>query len=346
MKRTVKLITATLLAVIAIVCAIALVSCNSSDASVDGAVTPNNNTDCKHNWLAVDEKISCAEVGYRKYKCDYCAAERTEEIEMIDHTEETIPAVAVTCTTDGATEGKKCSVCNKILVEPTVIKACHDEFILPAVKASCIDEGLTEGKKCFRCGEILLEQLTLPMHPVQESFAECAATCTTDGYTAGKKCSTCGTVTEGGDVIPAGHKVETLHGYAATCTSNGLTDGSHCSVCKTVFANQTRIYSNGHNFDADGACLGCDLEVSAGLNIQPLNSVYSLRNATQYQVVDMGTCTDDVVVIPETYNGGAVVAIADNAFEGEDSITKVVLPASIISISLGESLYSYINKHL
>ena len=39
------------------------------------------------------------------------------------HTEETIPAVEPTCTETGSTEGKKCSVCNKVLLEQTVIEA-------------------------------------------------------------------------------------------------------------------------------------------------------------------------------------------------------------------------------
>lgn len=67
--------------------------------------------------------------------------------EIIDH------ATPATCTTDGATEGKHCSVCNKILVKQTTIPATGHDFIsIPSVSATCTTDGTTGGTKCSICG--------------------------------------------------------------------------------------------------------------------------------------------------------------------------------------------------
>lgn len=51
-----------------------------------------------------------------------------------------------------------------------------------------------------------------------------------------------------------------------------------------------------------------------------------------WTVKDIGKCTDENLVIPETYLDGPVVGIADQAFEGNTSIRSVSLPSSVIKI--------------
>ena len=51
-------------------------------------------------------------------ECTVCGAE-----EECNHIQETIPAIAATCTTAGKTEGKRCSLCGEILVQPTEVPA-------------------------------------------------------------------------------------------------------------------------------------------------------------------------------------------------------------------------------
>ena len=72
----------------------------------------------------------------------------------VKHDETIITDKAATCTEDGLTEGKKCSVCGDILVEPKVIPATGHKF----GEWTVINEptGLTEGIKeriCEKCGE-------------------------------------------------------------------------------------------------------------------------------------------------------------------------------------------------
>lgn len=78
-------------------------------------------------------------------------------IEVIDS------AVAPTCTTPGITTGKRCSLCNEVLVEQTVVDALgHTEVVDEALDPTCNETGLTEGKHCSVCGEVFIRQTTLP----------------------------------------------------------------------------------------------------------------------------------------------------------------------------------------
>ena len=103
---------------------------------------------------------TCTEAGKTVTACANCDYTVTEEIPATGHTEEVIPAVSATCTTDGSTEGKKCSACGEILVETTVVeKTGHTEEVIPATDTH------TEGKKCSVCGETLVapEEIQAPV---------------------------------------------------------------------------------------------------------------------------------------------------------------------------------------
>ena len=56
------------------------------------------------------------------------------------------------------TEGKHCSVCNKVLVAQETVAARHTEVTDAAVAPTCTETGLTEGKHCSVCNEVLVKQ--------------------------------------------------------------------------------------------------------------------------------------------------------------------------------------------
>ena len=211
-----------------------------------------------------DEEItkapSCSEEGVKTFKCS-CNDSYTEAIEKLPHTEEAIPAVDPTCTEAGLTEGKKCSVCEEIIVAQEEIAALgHTEQVVAGSAATCTEKGLTEGKKCSVCDEILVAQEEIAaLGHTEQVVAGKAASCTEAGLTDGKKCSACGeTLVAQEEIAALGHTEEVVPGKAATCTEAGLTDGKKCSTCGETLVAQENIKALGHkDGNNDFKCDAC-----------------------------------------------------------------------------------------
>ncbi len=115
-----------------------------------------------HNYVTVITKEpTCTENGIKTYTCSECGDSYTEEISTVEHTIASIPAIESTCTEEGKTEGKYCSVCNTILEEQiSTPKKAH------SYGAWIIDIAATstrEGKKhrvCSLCNDV--ETVTIP----------------------------------------------------------------------------------------------------------------------------------------------------------------------------------------
>ena len=177
-------------------------------------------------------------------------------IESKGHTEVTDKGYDATCTEDGLTDGKHCSVCNEVLAEQTVIESKgHTEVTDKGYEATCTEDGLTDGKHCSVCNEVLVEQTIIESQGHSEVTDKgYNATCTEDGLTDGKHCSVCNEVLVEQTIIESqGHTEVTDKGYNATCTEDGLTDGKHCSTCNEVLVEQTVIESKGHTEVIDPA---------------------------------------------------------------------------------------------
>lgn len=105
------------------------------DVELFPKANPNPDPGCEHNLTLVEAvEPTCEEDGHITYwKCTKCGkcfsdANGANEIKLGDtvieatgHTPEVIPAVPATLEHEGSTEGSKCSVCGKILVEPQPI---------------------------------------------------------------------------------------------------------------------------------------------------------------------------------------------------------------------------------
>ena len=153
------------------------------------------------------------------------------------HKEVIDKAVAPTCTEEGLTAGKHCSVCHTVLAaQQTVPANGHKEVIDKAVAPACTETGLTEGKHCLVCNAVLVKQETVPASGHTEVIDNAvAASCTANGKTQGVHCGVCGAVLTAQQVIPAaGHDFVVTPAVAPTCTESGLTEGTHCSVCGAV----------------------------------------------------------------------------------------------------------------
>ena len=110
--------------------------------------------DCVAGEWEIVKEPTCTEAGEKVQKCTLCdKVLKTEAIPALGHKEEVIPAVAATCTETGLTEGKKCSVCNEILVKQETVAALghdwKDAGVANEGAYNCPDEKMNQ--KCSRC---------------------------------------------------------------------------------------------------------------------------------------------------------------------------------------------------
>ena len=190
-----------------------------------------------HRWNGgiITTQPTCTTKGVKTFTCANCGSTKTEDIPATGHTEETIPAVAATCTEGGKTAGKKCSVCDAILeAQEDIDSLGHNMQAVEgsAQEASCTKAGKEADKKCSRC-EHKEDGAVIPAKGhTEEIIPEEAATCIAGGKTAGKKCSVCNAILEEPkDTSELGHDfsewtVET----EATATEDGL-EKRECGRC-------------------------------------------------------------------------------------------------------------------
>ena len=227
------------------------------------------------------------------------STEACEHVEVVDE------AVAPSCTAEGKTAGKHCSVCGEILLEQASVAALgHTPEVDAGKAATCTAAGLTEGKHCSVCNEVLVAQTAIDaLGHTEVVDAGKAATCTTTGLTEGKHCSVCNEVLVAQKEVAAlGHKEIIKAGVAATCTEDGLSDGKECSVCKAVLLAQTTIPALGHTEVKDAAVKATCTEsgLTEGKHCSICNAVLVAQTKVDAlghtEVVDAAvaaTCTED-----------------------------------------------------
>ena len=138
------------------------------------------------------------------------------------------------------------------------------------------------------------------------------------------------------DVISSDEDPTVEHTYEAivtppTCTEGGYTTYT-CGECGDSYVGDFTD-ALGHNF-VNGVCTRCGLQnASQGLEFK-LNF-----DEQSYSVTEIGTCTDTDIIIPATYKGLPVTAIADSAFRDCSSLTSVVIPDSVTRI--GDQAFYY-----
>ena len=86
--------------------------------------------ECNHNYVGeVTTDPTCTEPGIMTNTCTKCGRVGYVDLNPTGHVEEIVEAVAPTCTEAGLTEGKKCSVCEAIILEQTEVPATGHSFV-------------------------------------------------------------------------------------------------------------------------------------------------------------------------------------------------------------------------
>ena len=134
---------------------------------------------CANNYEHVEEETvtaqkivkdpTCTENGIITYIANFKNNAFKPQTKIVDDKKATGHKVVVdqgkkaTCTEDGLTEGKHCSVCKEVIKKQEVIPSTgHKEVLDSAKEATCTNTGLTEGIHCSICNKIIKKQEIIP----------------------------------------------------------------------------------------------------------------------------------------------------------------------------------------
>lgn len=243
---------------------------------------------------------------------------------------ELIVVKEATCVEEGISH-ILCAECGEILNTISIPKTNeHSESVIPAVESTCKEAGLSEGKECSLCGKVLIAQQETPLkaHQYDDKYDE--------------TCNVCGNVRD----AECPHKeIEILEDKSPTCTEIGYTEGEKCKKCGEILTAQEIINAKGHSFcdwvivtepsvSKEGlkekVCFCGEKETEVISKLVPSKGLkFTLNDDQQSYSVGNGSCTDDVIIIPDTYEGLPVTAIAEAGFYYCKHITRVVIPDSI-----------------
>ena len=248
-------------------------------------------SDDTHNGLEVRTCASCGAKESRKTDVKGC-----------DHEEYiSSPAVAATCTSEGKTAEKKCSICGEVVKESiTIAPTAHRTVTVEAKVPTCTEDGYKAYKKCLNCdystyvlapatghtsdGGVVTKQPTcsqegektytctvcgeiISTEPIEKTAhtyktTTVPATCTQNGSET-SICEVCGDKQT--KVIPATNHPNRYESeeVPATCTESGFTAGVYCPDCKQYLGGHEVIAAAGHHdANADGLCDNCGITMT------------------------------------------------------------------------------------
>ena len=214
-------------------------------------------TVCSHSYSDVIPMLShlyesivtlptCEEEGYTTNTCKRCSNVVIDSyVSALGHTEVIDASVDATCTTTGLTEGKHCSVCNKILINQTIIPLLGHSYNTVVTNPTCLDEGYTT-YTCKRCSDTYVSNYVSALGHSYESVIT-NPTCLDEGYTT-HTCTRCEDSYIDSYKDALGHDLETHEKLDPTCTTDGYIEHVTCSRCD--YTTYEVIDKLGHSYES------------------------------------------------------------------------------------------------
>ena len=227
-----------------------------------------NRTDCTYStyveipaahtfgsWTQTVEP-KCEEKGEERRECLHCGHSETREVTQLGHTEETDASVAPGCTTTGLTEGKHCSVCNKTLVEQTIVDALgHDTTAHDAKTPTCTEVGWDAYVTCNRanCTYSTYAEKAALDHDLEPHDAK-APTCSEIGWDAYDTCKrTDCTYSTYAEKPTLDHDLEPHDAKAPTCTEIGWDAYVTCKRTDCTYSTYAEKAALDHDLEPHAA---------------------------------------------------------------------------------------------
>jgi len=166
-----KILLPALLVCVLMLTAIMGISCTKKPADTgNNGGSPDACAHESYQWI-VDVESTCTAEGSKHKECISCKESLgTVKTAPTEHVEEIIKGNAPTCTEKGLTDGKKCAICAKILLEQKEIAATYHTEQLKAGKApTCTEDGLTDGIFCSVCKSEIVKQTVIGKNDHNES---------------------------------------------------------------------------------------------------------------------------------------------------------------------------------
>ncbi len=197
-------------------------------------------------------------------------------------------------------------------------------FTETVLTAGCTEAGVVH-RHCDVCGydaDVEVEALGHQLVMVEAL----APTCEVDGHTQYFACTRCD-YTEGYQIIR--HTGE--HRYSSEWSHDALSHW-HANLCGCGRLGDKAE----HTYGEDGTCTECGYEP---VSDEALEAIYTFEESgNEYTVTGLQEgVTDTELDLPAKYNGKKVTGVAPYAFEGNTSITKVVIGEWYTS--LGEQIF-------
>ena len=239
-----------------------------------------------HSWGdgEVTKPATCTEKGVKTYTCtvEDCGETKAEDIAMLPHTEEIIPAVAATCTTAGSTAGIKCSVCETVLTAPEIIPALGHKY-----GTDWKSDVLNHWHECTVCGD----KIDTAAHTEDSGTVTVKPTTESTG-TRVYACKECGAMIRD-EVIPAldpSHE----HEYAATWKYNKNEHWHEC-ICGETSEMSLHVWDSGMPVTAPTCTeTGVVTYTCTVCGITKTETVNALGHSfTNYIYNNDATCTED-----------------------------------------------------